>query len=137
MEHPPPTEVYILCGDDAALQHITKIRSLDVDGQDHVLHLVLQFHHALTRFCLTHRDVGVMLAWSPVKRDRVQDSTARSAALKACTHSSQATTIPVRSLTFQKKQARRRVTILWPLKWHANGQSKIGRDHLAYDMAIL
>jgi hypothetical protein len=128
---PPPTHIYILCRDHGALQHITKIRSLD--GQDHIL----TFHRALTSFCSFHRDTGITLVWSPVKRNRTQDSTARSAALEACAHSPRATISSVRSPSFQKKLARRRVSTLWSKEWHAERHSKLGRDHLAYDIAIL
>jgi hypothetical protein len=67
----PPKHVYLITNDSAAIPAITNIRSLDNQQS------VLRFHSALTRFVSAFPGVGITLAWSPFKRDRDADTTAR------------------------------------------------------------
>lgn len=69
-DHAPPEHVYILSQNTSALQGITKVSSYDNQTS------ILLFHRSLTAFCSQHRDVGITLVWSPVNRDRIQDTTA-------------------------------------------------------------
>ena len=89
-------------------------------------------------FCLLHRDIGITLTWSLVKRDRAADSIAFAKAMEACALATWATTHPVRSPSSQKKLARRRVATMWSNKWTHDRRAKLGTGgHTAYDLAIL
>ena len=126
----PPKHVYLLCQNSSALQGITKVSSYDNQKS------VLLFHHSLTSFCSQHRGVGITLVWSPVDRDRVQDSTVRLKALAACTLTPRASLNRVQSAAYQKQVTRRRAFTKWAEEWHAERLKCYGRDAFAYEYAL-
>lgn len=91
----------------AARTGITKITSLDDQST------ISRFHHALTSFCSRHRDVSIMLTWSPVHKGRIQDSTVRYKVLTACTITLRASLNRVQSASYQKTVSRRRAFTEW------------------------
>ena len=63
----PPQVIYILSTDNSALQAIQNPRSIKAHAH------CIRFHKVLTTFFLIHRDVRIVLAWSP-KNDDVMDA---------------------------------------------------------------
>ena len=59
----PPQVIYIFSADNSALQAIRNPRSIKAHAQ------CIRFHKALTTLFLTHRDVRLILAWSPKNDD--------------------------------------------------------------------
>jgi len=127
---PPPRNVYILSGNDSALRHITNTRSLDNQTE------LLTFHRALTKYYSTTRDTHIHLVWSPVCRQRSQDTGARKAALQACTRAPLSTLNCVQSATYVKRKARQRAYHQWSTQWTIDCQKTILRDITPYDYAI-
>ena len=129
-DRPPPSHAYILCTNSSALQGITKVSSYDNQNS------VLLFHHALTSFCSQHREVGITLVWSPVQRERSQDTTTRAKAMEACTHTPRASLNRVQSAAYQKQATRKRAFDKWAEEWHAERRKRYGKDSFAYEYAL-
>ncbi len=125
---PTPLNVYIISGNDLALHHITNTWSLDNQTK------LLTFHHVLTKFYSMTRDTHIHLVWSPVCRQRSQDTGARKAALQACTCAPLSTLNHVQSATYVK--ARQHAYHQWSMQWAINCQKTILRDITPYDYAI-
>lgn len=117
-ERPLPEHVYILCQNSSALLGVTKVSSYENQKS------VLLFHRALTSFCSQYREAGITLVWSPVRRDRAQDTTARTNALEACTHTSRASLNRVQSAAYQKQATWRRAFSKWAEEWHAERRKR-------------
>ena len=126
----PPSHVYILSRNQAALSAITNTRNL-VNQQS-----VLLFHTALTAFCSRHRDTGITLVWSPVVRERVQDSTVRFKALQACTHTPRASLNRVQSVAHQKHLMRKWAYARWAAKWLENQRTGKHTHSHSYQFAL-
>ena len=107
----PPSHIYLLSHNQSALTAITKMRSL------HNQRSVLLFHMVLTEFCSRHRDTNITLVWSPVVRDRIQDSTVRAKALQACCLTPRASLNRVQSAAHQKRLMRKRAYANWAHEW--------------------
>ena len=126
----PPSHVYILSSSSSALDTIRNPRSLS-NQREHLL-----FHSALTAFCVRHRDTGLTLVWSPASRNRIQDTTARTHALRACTVPPRASLNRVQSAAHSKAIARERAFRNWAREWQASRRKHVGRDSFAYEYAI-
>ena len=126
----PPEHVYILCQNTSALQGITKVSSHDNQKS------ILLFHRALTMFCTQHRKVDITLVWSPVNRERDQDTAARRKALEACAVTPRASLNRVQSAAYQKQVTRRRAFAKWAKEWHEERRKRYGGDSFAYEYAI-
>ena len=114
----PPQHIYILCRNSSALKAITNIRAPAAQSHNNT------FHTALTAFCSRHRDTG---------RDRVQDSTVRSQARAACTHTPRAS---LNRATYQKLVARKRAFARWAQEWKMERQKRRCHDSFAYEYAL-
>ena len=129
-ERIPPRHIYILSRNSSALKAITKIRAPAAQPHN------ITFHTALTAFCSRHRDTGITLVWSPVSRDREQDSTVRSQALAACTHTPRASLNRVQSAAYQKSAARKRAFARWAQEWKLERRKRGFHDSFAYEYAL-
>lgn len=125
-----PKHVYILCPNSLAIQGITKVSSYDNQTS------ILLFHRSLTSFCSQHREANITLTWSPVHRDRIQDSTVRFKALAACMLTPRASLNRVQLAAYQKQATRRRAFTKWAEDWHAERRKQYGKDSFAYEYAI-
>ena len=126
----PPTHVYLLSRNQAALSAITNMWNL-VNQQS-----VLIFHTALTAFCSRHRDTGVTLVWSPVVRERVQDSTVRFKALQACKLTPRTSLNWVQSAAHQKRLMRKRAYAKWAAEWLENQRTGKHTHSHSYQFAL-
>ena len=126
----PPTHVYLLSRSQAALSAITNTRNL-VNQRS-----VLLFHTALTAFCSRHRDIGITLVWSPVVRERVQDSTVRSKALLACKLTPRASLNRVQSAAHQKRLMRKRAYAKWAAEWMEDQRAGKHTHSHSYQLAL-
>ena len=126
----PPEHIYILCQNTSALQGITKVSSYDNQTS------ILLFYQSLTSFCSQHRDVDITLAWSPVNRDRIQDTTAWLKAMMACTLTPRASLNRVQSAAYQKQVTRKWAFTKWAEEWHAERCERYGRDSFAYEYTL-
>lgn len=116
------------------------ITSTQIRSPTHVYFLyhdssVLFFHRSLTSFCSRHRNAGITLTWSPVHRDRIQDSTVRYKALAACTLTPRASLNRVQSAAYQKQVTKRQAFTKWA-EWHADRRKRYGTDSFAYEYAL-
>ena len=127
---PLPSHVYILSSSSSALDTIRNPRSLSNQRER------LLFHSSLTAFCARHQDISFTLAWSPVSRDGIQDTTARTHALRACTVTPRASLNRVQSAAHCKAIARERAFRNWALEWQASCCKRVGQDSFAYEYAI-
>ena len=130
IERTLPQHIYILCRNSSALEAITNIQA--PAAQPHSSN----FHTALTAFCSRHRDNSIMLVWSPVSRDRVQDSTVCSQALAACTYTPWASLNWVQSATYQKSVARKRAFARWAQEWKVERRKRRFHDSFAYEYTL-
>ena len=126
----PPSHVYLLSRSQAALTTITNMQNL-VNQQS-----VLLFHTALMAFCSRHRDTGITLVWSPVVRERIQDSTVRFKALQACKLTPHASLNRVQSAAHQKRLMRKQAYAKWAAEWLENQQSGKHTHSHSYQFAL-
>ena len=129
-DRPPPKHVYILSQNTSALQGITKVSSHDNQKS------ILLFHQSLTTFCSQHREVDITLVWSPVNRERGQDTAARCKVLEACALTPRASLNRVQSAAYQKQVTWRRAYTKWAKEWHEEQRKRHGKDSFAYEYAI-
>ena len=126
----PPAHAYILSRSQAALTAITKTQNL-VNQQS-----VLLFHTALTAFCSRHRDTGITLVWSPVVRERVQDSMVRFKALQACKLTPCTSLNRVQSAAHQKRLMWKRAYAKWAAEWLQDQRSGKHTHSHSYQFAL-
>ena len=124
----PPSHVYLLYS--SSFDTIHNPRSLSNQRER------LLFHFALTAFCTRHRDISLTLVWSSASRDRIQDTTARTHALRACTVTPQASLNRVQSAAHSKEVARERAFRNWAMEWQASRRKRVGRGSFTYKYAI-
>ena len=110
----PPQVIYFFSTDNSALQAIRNPRSVKAHAH------CIRFHKALTTFFLLHRDVRLILAWSP-KNDLLQGD------LLACTLAAEASQeFPpegmdsVQSAAYQKGRAKIRAFQQWERQFQHN-----------------
>ena len=110
----PPPVIYIFGADNSALQAIRNLRSLKAHS------FCVRFHKALTTFFLTHRDMRLILAWSPKNEELYPDRLARELAAKAANEFPPSGMDSVQSAAYQKDRARRRAFSQWEEEYHTN-----------------
>ena len=126
----PPSHVYLLSCSSAALSAITNTRNL-VNQRS-----VILFHTALTAFVSRHRDTGITLVWSPVVRERVQDSTVRFKALQACKLTPRASLNQVQSAAHQKRLMHKRAYARWAAEWLEDQRTGKHTHSHSYQLAL-
>ena len=110
----PPQVIYIFGADNSALQAIRNPRSLKAHS------FCVRFHKALTTFFLIHRDVRLILAWSPKNDDLFPDRLARELAAEAANEFPPSGMNSIQSAAYQKDRARRRAFSQWEEEYHLN-----------------
>ena len=83
-----------------------------------------------------HRDTGIMLVWSPVVREWVQDSTVRFKALQACKLTSRASLNRVQSAAPQKRLMRKCAYAKWAAEWLEDQRSGKHTHSHSYQFAL-
>jgi hypothetical protein len=116
----PPTDIYILSGNNTALQFITKADSL-VNQQ-----AALLFKDSLTLFFSSkdNQDTSFHLVWAPVSRKRAQDNKARAKVMEAVQVAPLAGLNRVQSAAFLKRVARQRAYNNWLSEWNVERESR-------------
>ena len=109
-----PQVIYILSTDNLALQAIRNPRS--IKAHSHCIH----FHKVLTTFFLTHRDVRLILAWSPRNDDLRSDLLARTLAAEASQEFPPEGMDSIQSAAFQKGRAKARAFQQWERQYRHN-----------------
>ena len=137
----PPQFIYIFRADNLALQAIRNPRSLKAHSS------CIHFHKALTTFFLIHRDVRLILAWSPKNDDLHPDRLARELAAEAALEFPPSGMDSVQSAAYQKDRARRCAFSQWEEEYQVNRMLEaaktiwLGVDvcppHFAYSHAII
>ena len=110
----PPPIIYIFGADNSALEAICNLRSLKAHSS------CVMFHKALTTFFLLHRDMRLILAWSPKNDDLYPDLRARELAAKAASEFPSSGMDSVQSAAYQKDRARHRAFSQWEEEYHTN-----------------
>ena len=110
----PPQVIYIFSTDNSALQAIQNPRSIKAHA--HCIH----FHKALTTFFLIHRDVRLILAWSPKNDDLRGDLLARTLAAEASLEFPPEGMDSVQSAAYQKGRAKIRAFEQWERQYRHN-----------------
>ena len=110
----PPPVIYIFGADNSALQTICNPRSIKAHS------FCVRFHKALTTFFLLHRDVRLILAWSPKNDDLFPDRLSRDLAAEAASEFPPSGMDLVQSAAYQKDRAQRRVFSQWEEEYHTN-----------------
>ena len=110
----PPLVVYFFGADNSALQAIHNPRSLKAHS------FCVRFHRALTTFFLNHRDVRLILAWSPKNDDLYPDLLARELAAEAASEFPPLGMDSIQSAAYQKDRARCRAFSQWEEEYHTN-----------------
>ena len=110
----PPPVIYIFGVDNSALQAICNLRSLKAHSY------CVRFHKALTTFFLLHRDMRLILAWSPKNEDLYPDHRATELATEAAMEFPLSGMDSVQSAAYQKDQAQRRAFTQWEEEYHTN-----------------
>ena len=110
----PPLFIYIFGVDNLALQAVCNPRSLKAHSS------CIRFHKVLTNFFLIHRDVRLILAWSPKNEDLFPDRLTRELATEAALEFPPSGMDSVQSTAYQKDRARRRAFSQWEEEYHIN-----------------
>ena len=103
----PAQVIYIFSTDNSALQAIRNPRSIKAHSH------CIRFHKALTTFFLSHRDVRLILAWSPKNDDLRSDLLARTLAAEASLEFPPEGMDSVQSAAYQKGRAKKRAFEQW------------------------
>jgi hypothetical protein len=132
----PPTDIYILSGNNSTLQFITKADSL-VNQR-----AALLLKDSLTTFFSIeeNQDTRLHLVWAPACRKRAQDNKARAWVMEAVQVTPLAGLNHVQSAAFLKQVARQRAFYNWSTEWNAERESRCTTnkpDHFAYGWSIL
>ena len=112
-----PPVVYVFSSDNLALQAICNPRSIKAHSS------CIHFHKALTTFFLSHRDIRLVLAWSPKNDDLALDLTTRNCAAEACLEFPPQGMDSIQLAAYQKSRARTKAFSEW--------EHKYLQDHLA------
>ena len=107
-----PPIVYFFSHDNSALQAICNPRS--VKAHIHCIRL----HKALTTFFLTHRDVRLVLAWSPKNDDLSLDLLAHQNAAEACLEFPPQGMDSIQLAAYQKSRAHIQAYDQWAHKYN-------------------
>jgi hypothetical protein len=132
----PPTDIYILSGNNSALQFITKANSL-VNQR-----AALLFKDSLTTFFSIeeNQDTRFHLVWAPACRKRAQDNKARARVMEAAQVAPLAGLNRVQSAAFLKRVTRQRAYNNWLSEWNVERESRRRTnkpDHFAYSWSII
>ena len=119
----PPPIIYIFGADNSALQAIHNPRSLKAHS------FCVRFHKALTSFFLIHRDVRLILAWSPKNEDLYPDRLARELAAEAANEFPPSGMDSVQSAAYQKDRARRHAFAQWEEEYHLNRMLEVAKTN--------
>ena len=92
----PPPVIYIFGADNLALQTIHNPRSIKAHS------FCIRFHRALTSLFIAHRDVRIILTWSPKNNDLYPDRLAQELATEAATEFPPSGMDSVQSAAYQK-----------------------------------
>ena len=95
---------------------------------------ILLFHWSLTTFFSLHR-MDITLVWSPVNRERGQDTAARHKSLEACALTPRASLNRVQSAAYQQI-TRMWAFTNWAKEWHEQWRKRYGGDSFAYEYAL-
>ena len=117
----PPPVIYIFRADNLALQAIRNPRSLKAHS------FCVRFHKALTTFFFTHRDVRLVLTWSPKNDDLYPDRLVRELAAEAASEFPPSGMDLVQSAAYQKDQARCRAFTQWEEEYHTNRMLEVAK----------
>ena len=112
-----PPIIYFFSHDNSALQAIHNLRSIKAHSH------CTRFHKVLTTFFLTHRDIRLILAWSPKNDDLALDLLAREQAAEASREFPPQGMDSVQSAAYQKSRAHIRAFEQWAHKYN--------QEHLA------
>ena len=110
----PPQVIYFFSADNLALQAIRNPRSTKAHAH------CIRFHKALTTFFLTHRDVRLILAWSPKNDDLRGDLLSRTLAAEASQEFHPEGMDSVQSAAYQKGRAKKRAFEQWERQYRHN-----------------
>ena len=110
----PPQVIYIFSTDNSALQAIRNPRSIKAHAH------CIRFHKALTTFFLSHRDVRIILAWSPKNDNLRSDLLARTLAAEASQEFPPEGMDSIQSAAFQKGRAKARAFQQWERQYRHN-----------------
>ena len=92
----PPPVIYIFGADNSVLQAVCNPHSLKAHSY------CVRFHKALTSFFLLHRDVRLILTWSPKNEDLFPNQIAMELAAEAAMESPPSGMDSVQSAAYQK-----------------------------------
>ena len=110
----PPQVIYLFLTDNLALQAIRNPCSIKAHAH------CIQFHKALTTFFLLHRDIRLILAWSP-KNDKLgSDLLSRTLAAEASQEFPPEGMDSVQSAAYQKGRAKIRAYQQWEHQYRHN-----------------
>ena len=109
-----PQVIYILSADNLALQAIRNPRSIKAHSH------CIRFHKVLTTFFLTHRNVRLILAWSPRNDDLRSDLLTRTLAAEASQEFPPEGMDSIQSVAFQKGRAKARAFQQWERQYRHN-----------------
>ena len=107
----PPLVVYFFSADNSVLQAICNPWS--IKAHSHCLH----FHKALTTFFLIHRDIRLILAWSPKNNDLHSDLLAHTLAAEASQEFPPSGLDSIQLAAYQKGKAKVQVFEQWERKY--------------------
>ena len=110
----PPPVIYIFSTDNLALQAICNPQSIKAHAH------CIRFHKVLTTFFLTHRDVRLILAWSPKNDDLCSDLLARTLAAEASQEFPPDGMDSIQSAAYQKGRAKIRAYQQWECQYRHN-----------------
>ena len=110
----PPQVIYILSTDNSALQAIRNPRSIKAHSH------CIRFHKALTTFFLIHRDVRLVLVWSPKNDDLRSDLLSRTLAAEASLEFPPEGMDSIQSAAYQKGRAKARAFQQWERQYRHN-----------------
>ena len=109
-----PPVVYFFSSDNSVLQTIRNPRSTKAHS------FCVHFHKALTTFFLSHRDIRLVLAWSPKNDALALDLLTRNCAVEACKEFPPQGMDSVQSAAYQKNRARAKAFSEWADTYNRN-----------------
>ena len=110
----PPPVIYIFSTDNLALQAICNPRSIKAHAH------CIRFHKALTNFFLIHRDVRLILAWSPKNDDLGSDLLSRTLVAEASQEFPPDRMDSIQLAAYQKGRAKIRAYQQWERQYRHN-----------------
>ncbi|KAH9016990.1 hypothetical protein EDB85DRAFT_1897866 [Lactarius pseudohatsudake] len=126
-EASPPDTIFVLCGDASALLAVKNTWNKTAQSS------ALLFHFSLTTLCTIHRNINIVLVWTPTDHELESQTVARHTATEACRRDPPGGVERMQSVAYQKDRARQKAFQEWAAEWEKRqGEIRAGRKTASF-----